>query len=77
MEGDIARSLQKHLPRIAHVQLADNPGRNEPGTGEINFSFLFRHLDAIGEHLRRTGDIEQGHPGKGDDRDTPCGRFFA
>ena len=36
MEGDIARSLQKHLPRIAHVQLADNPGRNEPGTGEIN-----------------------------------------
>jgi hydroxypyruvate isomerase len=48
MEGDIARSLQKHLTRIAHVQLADNPGRNEPGTGEINFSFLFRHLDAIG-----------------------------
>jgi len=48
MEGDIARSLQKHLARIAHVQLADNPGRNEPGTGEINFLFLFRHLDAIG-----------------------------
>src|ERR1700751_5257776 len=33
MEGDIARSLQRHLPRIAHVQLADNPGRNEAGTG--------------------------------------------
>jgi hydroxypyruvate isomerase len=48
MEGDIARSLQKHLGRIAHVQLADNPGRNEPGTGEINYPFLFRHLDAIG-----------------------------
>jgi hydroxypyruvate isomerase len=48
MEGDIARSLQKHLARIAHVQLADNPGRNEPGTGEINYPFLFRHLDAIG-----------------------------
>jgi hydroxypyruvate isomerase len=48
MEGDIARRLQKHLPRIAHVQLADNPGRNEPGTGEINYPFLFRHLDAIG-----------------------------
>lgn len=48
MEGDIARSLQKHLPQIAHVQLADNPGRNEPGTGEINYPFLFRHLDAIG-----------------------------
>lgn len=48
MEGDIARTLQKHLARIAHVQLADNPGRNEPGTGEINYPFLFRHLDAIG-----------------------------
>jgi hydroxypyruvate isomerase len=48
MEGDIARTLQKHLARIAHVQLADNPGRNEPGTGEINYPFLFRHLDDIG-----------------------------
>jgi len=48
MEGDIARSLQKHLARISHVQLADNPGRNEPGTGEINYPFLFRHLDQIG-----------------------------
>jgi hydroxypyruvate isomerase len=48
MEGDIARSIQKHLPRIAHVQLADNPGRNEPGTGEINYPFLFRHLDTLG-----------------------------
>ena len=45
MEGDIARTVQKHLPRIAHIQLADNPGRNEPGTGEINYPFLFRHLD--------------------------------
>ena len=48
MEGDIARTVQKHLPRIAHIQLADNPGRNEPGTGEIIYPFLFRHLDTIG-----------------------------
>jgi len=48
MEGDIARTLQKYLPRIGHVQLADNPGRNEPGTGEINYRFLFRYLDQIG-----------------------------
>jgi hydroxypyruvate isomerase len=47
MEGDIARTVQ-NLPRIAHIQLADNPGRNEPGTGEINYPFLFRHLDTIG-----------------------------
>lgn len=48
MEGDIAPTLKKHLAHIAHVQLADNPGRNEPGTGEINYPFLFRHLDEIG-----------------------------
>lgn len=47
-EGELAATLQKHLPRIAHVQLADNPGRNEPGTGEINYPFLFAHLDRIG-----------------------------
>ena len=48
MEGELAATLEKHLPRIAHVQLADNPGRNEPGTGEINYAFLFAHLDRIG-----------------------------
>ena len=48
MEGDLARTMEANLPRIAHIQLADNPGRNEPGTGEINYPFLFRHLDRIG-----------------------------
>ena len=48
MEGDLARTLQEHLPRIGHIQLADNPGRHEPGSGEINFPFLLRHLDSIG-----------------------------
>jgi hydroxypyruvate isomerase len=48
MEGDLARTLEAHLPRIAHVQIADNPGRHEPGTGEINYGFLLRHLDALG-----------------------------
>ncbi len=47
-EGELAATLQRHLARIGHVQLADNPGRNEPGTGEINYAFLFRHLDRIG-----------------------------
>ncbi len=47
-EGEIAATLQKHLARIGHVQLADNPGRNEPGTGEINYRYLFAHLDRIG-----------------------------
>lgn len=48
MEGELASTLEKQLARIAHVQLADNPGRHEPGTGEINYPFLFGHLDRIG-----------------------------
>ena len=48
MEGDLARTMEANLPRIAHIQLADNPGRHEPGTGEINYPFLFAHLDRIG-----------------------------
>ena len=48
MEGELAATLQKQLARIGHIQLADNPGRNEPGSGEINFPFLFAHLDRIG-----------------------------
>jgi hydroxypyruvate isomerase len=48
MEGDIARTIQRNLGRIAHVQIADSPGRHEPGTGEINYPFLFRHLAQIG-----------------------------
>ncbi len=48
MEGELAATLQKHLHRIGHVQLADNPGRHEPGTGEMNYPFLFAHLDRIG-----------------------------
>jgi hydroxypyruvate isomerase len=48
MEGELAATSEKLLPRIGHIQLADNPGRNEPGTGEINYPFLFSHLDRIG-----------------------------
>jgi hydroxypyruvate isomerase len=48
MEGELANTIKAHLPRIAHLQLADNPGRNEPGTGEINYRFLFGFLDALG-----------------------------
>ena len=48
MEGELANTLAAHLDRIAHIQIADTPGRHEPGTGEINFDFLFAHLDRIG-----------------------------
>jgi hydroxypyruvate isomerase len=48
MEGDLARTIETNLARIAHIQLADNPGRGEPGTGEINYPFLFGKLDGLG-----------------------------
>ena len=48
MEGELAGTIKNNLARIAHLQLADNPGRNEPGTGEINYPFLFGFIDSIG-----------------------------
>jgi hydroxypyruvate isomerase len=48
MEGDLAATIERLRPRIGHLQLADVPGRHEPGTGEINFEFLLRHIDALG-----------------------------
>ena len=48
MEGELGATLAKNIARIGHIQLADNPGRGEPGTGEINYPWLFRHIDALG-----------------------------
>ena len=48
MEGNLTRTIQDNLAHIAHIQLADNPGRHEPGTGEINFTNLFRFIDEAG-----------------------------
>ena len=48
MEGDLAATIERHLARIGHVQIADVPDRHEPGTGEINFDFLLDHLDRLG-----------------------------
>ena len=46
--GDLARTLEANIARIGHIQIADNPGRHEPGTGEINYPFLFSLLDRLG-----------------------------
>jgi hydroxypyruvate isomerase len=48
MEGELAQTLQELLPVIAHIQIADHPGRHEPGSGEIHFPFLFAWLERIG-----------------------------
>jgi hydroxypyruvate isomerase len=65
MEGDLMRSIERLLPWIGHIQIADNPGRHEPGTGEINFQGLLSHLDALGyeghvgcEYLPAAGTTE-------------------
>lgn len=46
--GELASTLEKNLARIGHIQIADNPGRHEPGTGEINYPFLLKFLDQLG-----------------------------
>jgi hydroxypyruvate isomerase len=48
MEGDVASTIERLLPRIRHMQLADVPGRHEPGTGEIDFAALLNLIDRVG-----------------------------
>jgi hydroxypyruvate isomerase len=48
MEGNLTTTIRDHIGQIGHVQIADNPGRHEPGTGEINFPFMFQVLDDAG-----------------------------
>jgi hydroxypyruvate isomerase len=47
-EGDVTRRAQELLPFITHMQVADTPGRNEPGTGEVKWDFVFEAIDAMG-----------------------------
>lgn len=47
-EGELAATIERHLPQIGHIQIADSPGRHQPGTGEINYRFLLPFLDRIG-----------------------------
>ena len=48
MEGDLAMKLRKYAPQCGHIQAAGVPKRNEPDTGEVNYSYLFDVLDEIG-----------------------------
>jgi hydroxypyruvate isomerase len=48
MEGELASTIERLLPRIAHIQVAGNPGRTEPDRGEINYPFLFALIDRLG-----------------------------
>jgi hydroxypyruvate isomerase len=66
VEGDLAKTIERLLPRVGHIQIADVPDRNEPGTGEINFPWLLAHIDGLGyrgwigaEYIPK-GDTVQG-----------------
>jgi hydroxypyruvate isomerase len=66
VEGDLAKTIERLLARIGHIQIADVPDRNEPGTGEINFPWLLEHIDRLGyqgwigaEYIPK-GDTAQG-----------------
>jgi hydroxypyruvate isomerase len=48
MEGDLSTTVDTYWPLISHIQIADVPGRGEPGTGEINYRFVLDHLDRKG-----------------------------
>jgi hydroxypyruvate isomerase len=65
MEGEIANTIKTNRDIIRHIQLADNPGRFEPGTGEINYRYLLKMLDEIGydgwigcEYKPKAGTVE-------------------
>jgi hydroxypyruvate isomerase len=60
VEGDLAKTIERLLPRIGHIQIADVPDRNEPGTGEINFPWLLRHIDRSATRLDRREYIPKG-----------------
>lgn len=61
MEGDLIRTMERLLPVIGHVQFADNPGRHQPGTGELSFPALFAALDRMGYEGWVSAEY---HPGK-------------
>ena len=48
VEGDLCMRMREGFDYIGYLQLADNPGRHEPGTGEINYTRVFREIKALG-----------------------------
>jgi hydroxypyruvate isomerase len=48
MQGDLIPTYERLRARIGHIQIADTPGRNEPGTGEINYTYVLAALDRLG-----------------------------
>ncbi len=47
MEGNVVATLREHVDGITHVQVADSPDRGEPGTGEMNYRYIFGVIDEL------------------------------
>ena len=62
-EGNIIANMDRFWEEIAYIQIGDNPGRNEPGTGEINYKNIFKHLYNKG--YKGILGMEHGISGKG------------
>jgi hydroxypyruvate isomerase len=66
VHGDLIRWTEEMLPFIGHIQIADVPERNEPGTGEINYTNVLAKLDSfgyegwVGCEYRPAGKTEDG-----------------
>jgi hydroxypyruvate isomerase len=61
-EGNIITNIDTCWDEIAYIQIGDNPGRNEPGTGEINYKNIFKYLYSKG--YKGILGMEHGHAGK-------------
>jgi hydroxypyruvate isomerase len=65
MDGDAPGRLRAVIDRVAHIQIADNPGRHQPGTGELDFKGLFAAIEDVGytgwvglEYIPSDGTVE-------------------
>ena len=47
-EGNVVRNITRNIDKIGHFHVADNPGRNEPGTGEMNYQFILSKIAESG-----------------------------
>ncbi len=62
-QGNIIPTLDLVFDEIGYYQIGDNPGRNEPGTGEVNYKNIFKHI--YGKGYRGVLGMEHGNAGKG------------
>jgi hydroxypyruvate isomerase len=63
MQGDVMRNLERSWDRIVAIQCADNPGRSEPGSGELNWTNVFRLIKSKG--YAGLVELEHGLSGPG------------